>query len=268
MPPHKHPLQGGSFDPLALLRRARASGNVPEQRAIMLRMMWLRQQIPEAQVETTLAHLDERSVVMAASIILPDGGRASGHAAADIDESADRADVIELTETRAIGRALDVLGYVVIESSSSGQRSSGASGEPQQRSRAPQQPPEHVQALRQMKDRDRPPAVTREQLPEGAETGPSPGEDERDAGNEVGPAQSRAEQNEPGTSGPSADRSGDPELEDVSWTAFWDWARATYHLGSRLQLENLLGQPVGNRTPAELRILLQRRIEEAQQADS
>lgn len=258
----QHPLQEGSFDPLALLRRAR-EGKGSDTRTTMLRMLWLRQRVPDTRVETAMVSFDERAVVMSATISVPGGGQGTGHAATRFADDTDLASAIESTETRAIGRALDVLGYVVTEAVSSGSqdRSPAApprpapeeGGEPEERR---SEPPGHVQALRQMKHRDRPPQDSPEQP---APVGPYPEMQEATAETPESRAEpssdskppARDPQRETTTSG-----SDEPELEDVSWTAFWGWARTTYQLGSRVQLEELLGQPVGNKSPGQLRQLL------------
>lgn len=270
----KHPLQEGSFDPLALLRRSRGSGN-SDVRTIMLRMLWLRQRVPEARVETTLVSIDDRAVVMSATIALPDGGQGSGHSAVLIDAETGPGAAVESAETQAIGRALDVLGYVVTESSSSepsatGDRPPAPSPQPITREERRSDPPGHVQALRQMKNRDRPQLVPSPQEP--TPIGPYP--EVQEAATE--PVESRAEPSqdpesvdartepslepEPAPPTPNAEPASDdteePELEDISWTAFWDWARSTYQMKSRGQLEEMLGQPVGNKTPGALRLLL------------
>jgi len=55
-----HPLQDGSLDPLALLRRSRGDN---DPRDTKLRLLWLRQREPEARVRTKLISLDEHAVV-------------------------------------------------------------------------------------------------------------------------------------------------------------------------------------------------------------
>ncbi len=230
----------------------------------MLRMLWLRQRVPEAQVETALVSIDDRAVVMSATITLPDGGQGSGHAAMPIDAESGPGSAVESAETQALGRALDVLGYVVTEASSaepsaSDDRRPATSPQPITREERRPDPPGHVQALRQMKNRDRPQLVPQPQEP--TPIGPYPEMPEATTDE----PESRAEPDEEQAS-PSAapatptsnlpDDGEEPELEDISWTAFWDWARSTYQMKSRGQLEEILGQPVGNKTPGALRLLL------------
>ena len=49
--------------------------------------------------------------------------------------------------------------------------------------------------------------------------------------------------------------SGDHELVDYSWSAFWPWARERGLNGPR-EIENLIGQQVAGLSPAELRDLI------------
>jgi len=223
----------------------------------MLRMLWLRQRIPDTKVETTLVSINDRVVVMSATISVPGGGQGSGHVAVMLDGDTGIAQAIETAETRAIGRALDVLGYIVTESGSSGPQDRAPSPAPTpspasrptpiDREERRSEPPEHVRAIRAMRDRD--------QRPD-----PSNPDANGDAAGETTP-EIDAPPDQPPTPPASTvsvppDDEGDPELEDVSWTAFWGWARATYQLSSKGQLEDLLGQPVGNKTPGTLRQML------------
>ncbi|MBA2289496.1 MAG: hypothetical protein H0V98_03835 [Chloroflexia bacterium] len=273
MAPPRHPLQEGSFDPLALLRRSRGQGN-SDVRTIMLRMLWLRQRVPEARVETALVSIDDHTVVMSAAISLPDGGQGSGHAAMRIDAETGPGAAVESAETQAIGRALDILGYVVTESSSepsaSDDRRPATSPQPITRDERRPDPPGHVQALRQMKNRDRPQLVPSPQeptpigpYPEMQEATTKEPESRAEPSQQPASADVRTEPSQESESvphiphtGPASDDSDEPEMEDISWTAFWDWARSTYQMKSRGQLEEILGQPVGNKTPGALRLLL------------
>lgn len=266
MAPPKHPLQEGSFDPLAMLRQVRDDGS--DIRAIRLRMLWLRQREPDARLTTDLVRLDERVVVMSASVALPGGAEGAGHAAAGIEPDADLASLIEATELRAIGRALDAIGYVVVEQHPAEeprererpQPEPERPAEPAAQQEGPRsEPPDHVRAIRSIRDREQrqqaPP--TTEPRTEAPETEPRPIRREPPASPQR-PAQTPTTPERSGPrriETPPAD-DGEPPLEDVSWTAFWNWARETYQMRSRVQLEELLGQPVGNKSPGELRRLL------------
>ena len=274
-----HPLQEGPFDPLAMLQRSRIDGG--DVRGIKLRMLWLRQREPAARVTTELVTLDDRVVVLAASVTLPDGGEGAGHAASRIDEATDLAATIETTELRAIGRALDILGYVVIEQPGEEEPTPAparaqASPKAEEEAPAPQQerprsqPPEHVQAIRAMRQREQRAAAAPAPEPETEDTDSAnpepPAPVDRPAPPQPAPERSQPQRVQEAASPPSDDS--EPELEDVSWTAFWGWARSTYQLGSRVQLEELLGQPVGNKPPGELRRLLIAHFDEGNTAES
>ncbi len=269
MAPSRHPLQEGNFDPLAMLRQVRGDGS--DTRAIRLRMLWLRQREPSAQISTEMVRLEERVVVMGASVTLPDGAEGTGHAAAGIENDTDLAATIEATELRAIGKALDALGYVVLDSHITEHEPERPRPEPAHdrpdEAPAPQEaargePPDHVRAIRSIRDREQ------RQATPASEPGPdAPDTEPRPMRREPAPQPSRpaptnddAEQITPRRidepSQQASDDSSEPALEDVSWTAFWNWARETYQLRSRVQLEELLGQPVGNKAPGELRRLL------------
>lgn len=266
MAPSTHPLQEGSFDPLALLKRSRGDGSA--LRDIKLRTLWLRQRVPEAQVETELVTLDERVVVIAAAISLPDGAKGSGHAVAMLNDAEDVAEAIETTELRAIGRALDILGYVITEESSTATAAAPDRPSPAQPSRqetpGSRQPPEHVRAIRSMREREQQQAPapslpdideiddeTEETLPEA----PAPEPPLPVSTAPARPREQPAVTPRPAPQ-PAADNDDEPPLEDVSWTAFWNWARATYQLRSRNQVEDLLGQPIDKEVPGTVRRLL------------
>lgn len=275
-----HPLQEGSFDPLALLRRSQ--GDASDIRTIKLRMLWLRQRVPEARVKTELVTLDERVVVIAAAISLPDGGKGSGHAATDLGSSSDVAEAIETTELRAIGRALDILGYVITE-----EPSGAATAPPEQSSPAPQekqppreapgsQPPGHVRAIRSMRERgqqQQPPAPSLPDIDEldddSEETLPEAPAPERPL--TASTASERPREQPPAPPRPTPQPVSDddePPLEDVSWTAFWSWARSTYQLRSRNQVEELLGQPIEREVPGKVRQMLIAHFDEARSDES
>jgi hypothetical protein len=57
----------------------------------------------------------------------------------------------------------------------------------------------------------------------------------------------------PDTTEPDSD---DPEPEDISWTAFWTWARAN-GFANRDALEAAIGQSINSLTPAQIRKLAQ-----------
>lgn len=274
-----HPLQDGSLDPLALLRRSRGDNDLRDTK---LRLLWLRQREPEARIRTKLVSLDERGVVMSARIELPGGGSASAHAASAVADGAiDR--VVAETELRALAAALDALGYIVTDMEADRPPAPSPAETPAPAESGPpesprRQPPGHVQAIRSLRDREQPAPIAGPEDPRpSAETGqrPAPVEPTPSRSPQRGPApverrpasaesapvdlneRRRPAPPEPAAPAvPPADDDADPELEDISWTAFWTWARETYQIGSRGQVEKLLGIPVDRESPGQLRQML------------
>ncbi len=140
-------------DPLPLLRAFHRDGEIDSPRAVLPRVQWVRREHPETTIATELAHLDDRLVVVKATVTLPTGAAASDHAAEARPPDDDPGAAIELAETRAIGRALDLLGYALVaveaEARDAGQRSDTASispvpaaTSPAPREISPSEPPE------------------------------------------------------------------------------------------------------------------------------
>lgn len=103
------------FDPRERVRRlpGRGGGAPSEYLDVKWRMVWLRDRFPDSQIETEILHWDERSCLVRATVrrIDADGavrGTASGHG---FETAADFKDYIQKSETAAIGRALNALGY-------------------------------------------------------------------------------------------------------------------------------------------------------------
>jgi hypothetical protein len=211
--------QGAGFDPTPYLRQlpggGRAGGDYLD---VKWRLLWLRKEHPDAEIVTELVQHDPQLAIFKATVTVPTGGKATGYGS---ETASDFPDFIEKAETKAIGRALNALGY-------------GAQfGEAQR----PEDPvPDRVPAQH---DRQGAPAARPVALPR---------RDERPANL----AQAR--------SGPSGETSAaapspaaaDQELVDYSWSAFWPWARERGLNGPR-EIENLIGQQVAGLSPAELR---------------
>ena len=76
---------------------------------VMWRLVWLRDEHPDYQIETTLLHMADDSAVFKATIANADGFiLAAGHGS---ETKRDFNDFIEKAETKAVGRALAMLGY-------------------------------------------------------------------------------------------------------------------------------------------------------------
>src|SRR3954447_10868885 len=97
------------FDPKSLIERLRRGEVDPQQRVDLL-VFWMRKEHPEAQIMTDLAQFSETMAVVKATIGLPSGAEASGDGSA---VAAYGPEMVERAETKAIGRALNALGYSV-----------------------------------------------------------------------------------------------------------------------------------------------------------
>jgi hypothetical protein len=107
------PEQPGSrvaeFDPTPYMRQIRGrGGSQTDYLDVRHRLLWLRREHPNAEIVTEVIHIDDKSAVFKAMVILPEGGKATGHGS---ETAADFSDYIEKAETKALGRALNALGY-------------------------------------------------------------------------------------------------------------------------------------------------------------
>jgi len=212
--------QGSGFDPTPYLRQLRGrSGGGADYLDVKWRLLWLRKEHPDAEIVTELIEHDPQMAIFKATVTVPTGGKATGYGS---ETASDFPDFIEKAETKAIGRALNALGY-------------GAQFGDFQRSDdpAPERGAEHL-GRQAVAPAVRPVALPRHdekpvRLPEATiETaGETPA---------VAPSPAAA----------------DPELVDYSWSAFWPWARERGLNGPK-EIENLIGQQVAGLSPAELR---------------
>lgn len=236
------------------------------------RLHWLRSEHPEAVIETQLISLDDDSAVCKATVRIPDGGSATGHASSA--RGADgNADHIEHAETRAIGRALAALGYGA-QFTEDDALQGRLTTKPTERPVALMTPPTATQPpptrMRPVRDDDDDPE------PEPPSTRPEPREpvDVRDSRGprETRPVREMRESSEgdeddkpeptPLKRGsdlrPKADQSdAAPAREDVSWTRFWEWAKR-HGYRDAAHLRELLGIDVNALTPGEVRAHIKR----------
>ena len=97
------------FDPTPYLRKIGGRGRTGEDYLdVKHRLLWLRTEHPDAQIVTEHIQIDEQSAIFKATVAIPGGGTASGHGS---ETAADFPDYIEKAETKALGRALNALGY-------------------------------------------------------------------------------------------------------------------------------------------------------------
>ena len=212
---------GAGFDPTPYLRQlhGRGRGGGADYLDVKWRLLWLRKEHPDAEIVTELVQHDPQMAIFKATVTVPTGGKATGYGS---ETASDFPDFIEKAETKAIGRALNALGY-------------GAQFGDFQR-------PEDIVSERAVQswlvERRRPPP-----------------DRWRCHGEMSDPRSSRETKNESAGETPTATTSSavaDQELVDYSWSAFWPWARERGLNGPR-EIENLIGQQVAGLSPAELR---------------
>lgn len=100
-------------DPLPSLHALHRQGETDTPRAVQLRAQWLRRDQPASTIATELVHLDDRLVVVKATVTLPTGAATSCHAAEDVGPETPRGAAVERAESRALSGALDRLGYAL-----------------------------------------------------------------------------------------------------------------------------------------------------------
>lgn len=93
-----------TFDPSRYLTRVNGSDYLE----VKWRLVWLREQHPEASIETDLVRHSEDLALFRAKVTLPSGAEATGWGS---ESPSDFRDFIEKAETKAIGRALAALGF-------------------------------------------------------------------------------------------------------------------------------------------------------------
>lgn len=97
-------LPAPAFDPNRYLTKVKGSDYLE----VKWRLVWLRDQHPDATIETDLIAHNGNHAIFRAQITLPTGGAATGWGSEDISGFQN---YIEKAETKAIGRALAALGF-------------------------------------------------------------------------------------------------------------------------------------------------------------
>jgi hypothetical protein len=185
----------------------------------------LRAEHPDAQIATELIRLDDAIVVIRASITLPNAGSATGFGATSSGGPA----AVETAETRALSRALALLGYgSVVETKPA---------------------PAPVAALAPVAPFV--PEITREPIRQEPEREPEPVR--------AVPPTAPVASTSPAPSAPRpaapAPIDDDLELADYSWTEFWKWAKTTEYK-TKPVVEELIGQSINDLNPAQVRSLM------------
>lgn len=239
------PARGGSgFDPTPYLRQLRGRGG-GDYLDVKWRLLWLRKEHPDAELLTEMVEHDQQMAIFKATVTLPTGGKATGYGS---ETANDFPDFIEKAETKAIGRALNALGFGAQFGERGDDTAAVPPGRPMPERAAarPVAPPAPV-PLNRAQHAGRPPA-----RPEVPATGPA-----RDAASAPAPIRERPARTapEPAPAAP-ASAAPDADLAEYSWSAFWPWARERGLNGPK-EIEAVIGQPVAGLSPAELRALIQ-----------
>lgn len=106
--PERRALGPRGFDPSPYVRQLRGRGGQTDYLDVKHRLLWLRTEHPDAEIVTELVRLDDQLAVFLAHVRLPGGGLATGHGS---ETATDFSDYIEKAETKALGRALNALGF-------------------------------------------------------------------------------------------------------------------------------------------------------------
>ena len=93
-----------AFEPARFLTRVNGSDYLE----VKWRLVWLRDQHPEATVETQLVSHERDVAVFRAEVTIPGGGSSTGWG---MESAGDFRDYLEKAETKALGRALAALGF-------------------------------------------------------------------------------------------------------------------------------------------------------------
>src|SRR5829696_10296249 len=101
---------GTGFDPTPYLRQlhVRGRGGGADYLDVKWGLLWLRKEHPDAEIVTELVQHDPQMAIFKATVTVPTGGKATGYGS---ETASDFPDFIEKAETKAIGRALNALGY-------------------------------------------------------------------------------------------------------------------------------------------------------------
>ena len=92
------------FEPARYLTRVNGSDYLE----VKWRLVWLRDQHPDATLETELVSHNDNTAVFRAHVTIPGGGSSTGWGS---ETAGDFRDYLEKAETKAIGRALAALGF-------------------------------------------------------------------------------------------------------------------------------------------------------------
>ena len=255
------PAPASEPDPRRALRALIERGEGTSAAATMLRLMWLRRDHPDANLATEVVEIEDNVVVIRATIALGTGAAGSGLSAEHITDERAWPEAVERTETNAIARALDTLGYV-LEASATRETSVA---QPQPRPQRPEPAPAPAAEPEPEAAMPEPapirPMRAQEPQPEPEAAEPAPvttGTTWGDAAppQVVGALRRMPRRPETAPAAPTTTATEDEDhLEDYSWTAFWSRAR---ELGlNKTTIEERLGRPTHGLSPRQLREALE-----------
>ena len=242
------------FDPTPYMRQLRGRGSGGEYLDVKWRLLWLRKEHPDAEIVTEHVQIEPTLAIFKATVTLPSGGKATGYGS---ETAGDFGDFIEKAETKAIGRALNALGY----GAQFGERGDEDPAAPPARVA----PRPAVEPPRLSERTARPPAgstpaaerpalvsapvvAAPRPVADAGRPGPPPAAVDPDP--DPNPTR-RAE-----VDGEGGERPAPPiDLADYSWTAFWPWARGL-GLNGPQAIEGLIGRATAGLSPAQLRELI------------
>jgi len=224
-----------AFDPRPYLRAMRGRGGTQDYLDVKWRLLWLRREHPDAEIVTEHVRIDETSAIFKATVALPTGGKATGYGS---ETAGDFGDFIEKAETKAIGRALNALGYGAQFADDTDEAAARLAPAPTVAER-----PATARPTRSAP----PPAAPREPIaidPERQRPGPAaPPPTAASASNRAAT---------PNSAEPAA--TDEPDMADYTPTAFWRWAKEQGL--DRPGVEQLIGRSVIGLTPLEMRRLV------------
>ena len=241
--------RGPGFDPTRYMRQLRGRGGAQDYLDVKWRLLWLRREHPDAEIITEHVKIDETSAIFKATVSLPSGGRATGYGS---ETAGDFGDFIEKAETKAIGRALNALGY--------GAQFAEGDEEPV--------PPGTIRPAMQSRPNDGRPATSAAPIPIPSARKPAAVPAERSRATDAeSPTVTSSDQDESETpdsvasstvtlaSPPAPPDDSEPDMADYSHAAFWDWARPRGYQ-TREDVERTIGRSMKGLTPKEVRRLL------------
>ncbi|HEV2107259.1 MAG TPA: hypothetical protein VGR16_03265 [Thermomicrobiales bacterium] len=254
--------RGPGFDPTPYMRQLRGRGGAQEYLDVKWRLLWLRREHPDAQIITEHVQINETSAIFKATVSVPSGGRATGYGS---ETAGDFGDFIEKAETKAIGRALNALGYGAqfAEGDEEGVPPAPSRAAAQPRSNRPK--PASSRAPIPIPTAPTPVAVPTvssaadEAAPRAIAIDDQEEQDSRDSAASIDaavqPTSPPRVTPDTAPARPDSESEPEPDMADYSHAAFWDWARPRGYQ-TREDVERAINRSMKGLTPKEVRRLL------------